>query len=64
MRQIFHLFILTTLTLRLHAQIVDGGNGHALILDKQGNVWAIERNNFEMQPAYDDIFLIILFKIM
>ncbi|MBK9995507.1 MAG: hypothetical protein IPP01_16320 [Saprospiraceae bacterium] len=47
MRQIFHLFILTTLTLRLHAQIVDGGNGHALILDKQGNVWAIERNNFD-----------------
>ncbi len=46
MRQIFHLFILTILTLRLHAQIVDGGNGHALILDKQGNVWAIERNNF------------------
>jgi alpha-tubulin suppressor-like RCC1 family protein len=30
----------------LFAQIVDGGNGHSIILDKKGNVWTIGRNDF------------------
>jgi alpha-tubulin suppressor-like RCC1 family protein len=28
------------------SQVVDGGNGHAIILDKQGNVWTSGRNNY------------------
>ncbi len=28
------------------SQIVEGGNGHAIILDKTGQVWTVGRNNF------------------
>jgi alpha-tubulin suppressor-like RCC1 family protein len=44
-RAIF-ISILATFSFTLSGQIVDGGNGHAIILDKQGNVWTIGRNNF------------------
>lgn len=30
----------------IYSQQIDGGNGHALILDKNGHVWAIGRNNY------------------
>jgi len=46
MRQILSIIILALHSLVLSGQIVDGGNGHALILDKQGNVWTIGRNNY------------------
>ena len=32
--------------LQLNQKHVDGGNGHAVILDKKGNVWTTGRNNF------------------
>lgn len=46
MRQTITILILTISSLSVSGQILDGGNGHALILDKQGNVWTIGRNNF------------------
>jgi alpha-tubulin suppressor-like RCC1 family protein len=30
----------------LTGQVLDGGNGHAIILDKKGKVWTIGRNNY------------------
>lgn len=46
MKQIVISVLLALYSITLMAQIVDGGNGHALILDKQGNVWTIGRNNY------------------
>lgn len=46
MRLQITILILIILSLTLSGQILDGGNGHALILDKQGHVWTIGRNNF------------------
>ena len=40
------IFILSTLILKVYAQQVDGGNGHAIILQKDGSVFTIGRNNF------------------
>lgn len=34
------------LTLNAFSQQLDGGNGHSIILDQQGNVWTVGRNNF------------------
>ena len=42
----FLIFILTTLIIQTYAQQVDGGNGHAIILDSNGIVFTIGRNNF------------------
>ena len=42
---IISIFILISSSLSLSGQIVDGGNGHALILDKKGHVWTIGRND-------------------
>jgi hypothetical protein len=41
MRQTITILILTISSLTVSGQILDGGNGHALILDKQGKVWTI-----------------------
>ena len=46
MKQIKASIILVIYSLVVSGQIVDGGNGHALFLDKQGNVWTTGRNNF------------------
>jgi alpha-tubulin suppressor-like RCC1 family protein len=46
MKQIFFVFIALLGSSNSFGQIVDGGNGHALILDKKGNVWTIGRNNY------------------
>jgi len=46
MKQIVASIILVISSLVVSGQIADGGNGHALILDKQGNVWTIGRNNY------------------
>ena len=46
MRRQITILILTISSLTLSGQILDGGNGHALILDKQGHVWTIGRNNY------------------
>lgn len=40
--QLFPLFFAGA----VYAQTVDGGNGHTLILDKQGHVWTSGRNNY------------------
>ncbi|HSH66593.1 MAG TPA: hypothetical protein VLB84_12575 [Bacteroidia bacterium] len=46
LKQAFSIVFLILHALALSSQIVDGGNGHALILDKKGNVWTIGRNNY------------------
>lgn len=46
MNKIFALFLFGWFSNFVFGQLIDGGNGHALILDKQGNVWAIGRNDF------------------
>jgi alpha-tubulin suppressor-like RCC1 family protein len=46
MRRQITILILTISSLTLSGQILDGGNGHALIIDKQGHVWTIGRNNY------------------
>lgn len=46
MRRQLTILILTISSLTLTGQKLDGGNGHALILDKQGHVWTIGRNNY------------------
>ncbi len=40
------LNILLLVSRLANCQTIDGGNGHALILDKKGNVWTMGRNNF------------------
>ncbi|MDQ3046762.1 MAG: hypothetical protein M3R27_04375 [Bacteroidota bacterium] len=46
MKAVVTLLILTVSGLTTLGQVVDGGNGHAIILDKQGSVWTIGRNNY------------------
>lgn len=46
MKQIAILLILTVILIPVSGQILDGGNGHAIIVDRQGNVWTIGRNNY------------------
>jgi len=46
MKYLLTIIILASQSFIFSAQIVDGGNGHALILDKHGEVWTIGRNNF------------------
>jgi len=46
MRRTVTILILAITSLPLSGQILDGGNGHAIILDKQGHVWTIGRNNY------------------
>lgn len=43
-QQIFNIAIFTCIgIINTHAQIVDGGNGHAIVLDSLGQVWTIGR---------------------
>lgn len=40
------LLLLSLLGTNLWAQQVDAGNGHAIIMDKDGAIWTVGRNNF------------------
>ncbi len=46
MKQLFFISTLLLSSLFTLAQVVDGGNGHAVILDKNGSVWTVGRNNY------------------
>ena len=49
MKRIPHWFLLLLLFVTVHffalAQEVDGGNSHSIILDEQGQVWTMGRND-------------------
>jgi alpha-tubulin suppressor-like RCC1 family protein len=46
MRKISIIAIGVLTAAALTGQVLDGGNGHAIILDKKGKVWTIGRNNY------------------
>lgn len=47
LRKFFFVFLIQFILLSdLLSQQVDGGNGHAIILDEKGNVWTVGRNDF------------------
>ncbi len=40
------ILLVSLLSLTVYPQQIDGGNGHAIILTKEGNVLTTGRNNF------------------
>lgn len=46
MKSFFCVIVMLCCTLTHFAQQVDAGNGHAIILDENGEVWTVGRNNF------------------
>lgn len=44
--KIFFIISILFTSITSLSQIIDGGNGHAIILDKKGYVWTIGRNNY------------------
>lgn len=44
--KLFWCFLFLVFVFPSHGQQVDAGNGHAIILDENGDVWTVGRNNF------------------